>query len=157
MICWIIYWSCISGMIHIISTCKTIVYIVESLDLVGVGYLHVSCNSASSLAASSLASPAAHGFILVWGCWVLLCYIGGVNQLDSLATSLLGSVADSLPWAFSLLLKCCLYFPLVLGWGRDIDDGWNPICFPVWGAVRALRCIVCFLRGGLVVSYLILI
>ena len=84
------------------------------------------CSSASSLVASSLASLAAHGFILVWGGWVLVCYIEGVTKLDILAASLLVSVTDSLPWVLSLLLKSCLYLTLVMGWGQDVDGGWNP-------------------------------
>ena len=96
---------------------------MESLDIVGVGCLHVSFSSESSLVGSSSASLAAHGLIIVWGGWVLLCYIGGVTKLYRLAASPLGSVSDSLPWAFSLLLKQRLSFPLVLGRGRDIDGG----------------------------------
>ena len=126
MICWIGYWECIFGVIHIISTCKKIVWIVEYIYLVGRGCLHVSCSSVSSTAASSSTSPDAHRLILVWGCWVLVCYIGGVNKLDRLAASPLGSVTDSLPWALLLLPKHCLSFPLVLGRRQDIDGGWNP-------------------------------
>ena len=79
---------------------------MESFDPVGVGCLYVSCSSASSLAESSAATPAAHGLLcLVWGSWVLVFYIGGVYELESLAASLLGSVAESLPWALYLMLN----------------------------------------------------
>ena len=78
---------------------------MKYIYLVGVGRLHVSCSSVSALAASSLASPAAHGLILVWESWVIVCYIGGVTKLERLNASPLGYVSDSLPWALSLLLK----------------------------------------------------
>ena len=133
---------------------------MESLDLVGVGRLHVSCSSVSPLAESSsasLASPAAHGFILVWEVWVLVFYIGGVTKLDRLVASPLGSILDYLHWALSLFLKRRLSCPLVMGWGRYIDGGWNTRFWLVRRSVRALRCIVCCLRGGLVVSYFRLI
>ena len=153
MICWISYWACAARVVHIISTCKTIVYIVEYLDLVGVGYMNVSCCSEYYLAASSSAYPDDHRFIPVWGGWVLVCYIGGMNKLDRLAASPLVSVVDSLHWALSLMLKCCFSFPLVLVRGQDIDGGRNPSCWLVWHVVRNLRCIVFCLRGGLVVYY----
>ena len=92
------YWTCVSGVIHIISTCKTVFYIVKSLYLVGVDHLHVFYSSVSSLAESSLDSPAAHGFILVWWFYVLVCYIGGVTKMDRLMASYLGSVLYYLPW-----------------------------------------------------------
>ena len=101
---------------------------MESLDLVGVDSLHVSCSSTSSLSASSSASLAAHGLILVWGGWLLVFYIGVVTKMERLAAYLLGSVADYLPWVLSLFLKCCLYCPLVLGQGYEIDGGWNTRC-----------------------------
>ena len=63
---------------------------------------------------------------------MLVYYIGGVNKLDRLAASPLGSVTDSLPWALLLLPKHRLSFPLVLGRRRDIDGGWNPGCWTVW-------------------------
>ena len=94
---------------------------------IGVGCLYISFSSVSSLAASSLAYPSAHGLILVWGGWVLVCYIGGgVTKLDRLAASTLGFILDYIPWALSLLLKRRLSCPLVLGRGQDIDGGWNP-------------------------------
>ena len=96
---------------------KKIVYIVEYLDLVGLGRLHVSLSSVYSLVDSSLASTANHGLILVWGGWVLLRYIGGVTKLDRLAASPLGSDTDSLPWAVSLLLELCFSCPFGAGPG----------------------------------------
>ena len=36
---------------------------------------------------------------------MLVCYIGVATKMDRLASSSLGSVLDSLPWALSLLLK----------------------------------------------------
>ena len=79
---------------------------------------------------------------------MLVFYIGGVNKLDRLATSPLGSVAESLPWALLLLPKHRLSCPLVLGRRRDIDGGWNPGCWTVWCVVRTLSCIVCCMGGG---------
>ena len=99
---------------------------MEYIDLVGVVCLHVSCYSASSLVEPYLASPDSHGLILILGGWVLACYIRGVTKMDRLAASPLGSVADSLPWELSLLLKHRFTCPLVLGQGRDIDGGLNP-------------------------------
>ena len=55
--------ACVSGVISIISTCKTIMNIVEAFDIVGVGRLHVSCYSASSLPACSAATLDAHGLL----------------------------------------------------------------------------------------------
>ena len=136
-------WACVAGVIHIIPTCKKRVQSVESCVSVGVGSLHVSCSSESSLAESSTATSAAHGLLcLVWGGWVLVYNIGGVDKLDNLSASLLGSVADSLPWEFSLLLKRCLSYPFVLVWGMDVDGGWNARFWMVQRVVHALRLII---------------
>ena len=56
-------WTCGAGVIEIIFTCKAIVQILEAFDFVGVGRPHVSCSSASSLAAFSAASTSDHGFL----------------------------------------------------------------------------------------------
>ena len=111
-------WACVAGVIHIIPTCKKIVQIVESFDIVGVGCLYVSCSYASSFTASYAATLDAHGLLcLVWGGWVLVCYIEGVDELYRLAASPLGSDTDSLPWAVSLLLELCFSCPFGAGPG----------------------------------------
>ena len=121
-------WACVSGVIKFISTCKTIVQIVRVFNFFGLGLLHVYCSFASSLAACSVATPAEHGLLwMVWGGLVLICYIGRVAERYRLASSPLGSVADPLSWALSLMLKLCLSCPLVLGRGWDVGGGWNTI------------------------------
>ena len=131
---------------------------MELFDLVGVGCLHVYCASISSLAESYAVTLAAHGLTcLVWVVWVMVCYIGGVDELDILAASPLGSIADSLSGALYLLLKRRFPCPLVLEWGRDVDGGRNTICWMVWRVVRVLWHIVCYLTRRLVVSYLHLV
>ena len=144
---------CVARLIHIISSCKTIVDIVKLLDLVGVDCLNIFFSYASSFAASSLAFPNSHGLILVWGGWMMVCYIGVVNKLDRLLASTLISFADSLPSALSLLLKHRFSFPLVLGQWQDIYGGCNPIYLLMRHVVHALRHIVFCLRMGLVVYY----
>ena len=84
----------------------------------------------------------------------MLCYIGVVAKMYRLQASLLGLVAESLPWALSLLLKLRLSCPLVLGWGRDVDGWWNTRYWLVRCRVRAPRHIVCYIRRGWVVYYL---
>ena len=103
MICWIGYWEYVSGVIQIIRTNKTIVYIVKSLYLVGLVRLLVFCSPISYLVASSSASPTTNGLIMVWGGWVLVRYIWGVTKLNKLSASPLEFVYDSIYWEFS----CC--------------------------------------------------
>ena len=123
-----------------------------------MGRLHVSYSSTSSLAEYYVATPVDHGFpFLVWGGWVLVFYIGGVAELDRLAASLLGSVAESISWALSLLLKIFLSCPLVMDRGWDVDGGWNTRYWLVRRVVRDLWHILCYLKMGLVVYYLQLI
>ena len=131
---------------------------MESLDLVGVGRLHVSCSSAYYLATPSTAALCAlpgHPWVTVtdMGGWVMVFYIGGIAELDRLAASLLVSVAESLPWALSLMLKRRLSCPLVLVRGRDVDGGWDSSFCLVRNVVLDLRQILGHQRRGLVVSY----
>ena len=127
---------------------------MESFDRVGVGCLYVSCSYASSFTASYAATLDAHGLLcLVWGGWVLVCYIEGVDELYRLAASPLGYVMDLLPWALYLLPKLRLSCTLVLGQGQDVDGGFNASCWLVRRVVCALMRIVCYLRRRLVVSY----
>ena len=129
-------------------------HVNNSLDC-GI-YWYCRCGSSASflflrvfLGGVLLGLPGRHGFILVWGGgWLLICYIGGVTKLDRLVASPLGSILDYLHWALSLFLKRRLSCPLVMGWGRYIDGGWNTRFWLVRRSVRALRCIVCCLRGG---------
>ena len=83
----------------------------------------------------------------------MVCYIGVVDELDRLATSPLGSIADPLSWELSLLLKRRFPFPLVLGRGWYIYGGWNDSFWMVRRVVRALWRVVCYLRRELVFYY----
>ena len=78
-------------------------------------------------------------------------------ELYRLASPLLGSVVDYLPWELSLLLKHFFSCPLVLGRGQDVDGGRNDRFWTVRRVVHALSLIVCYLKRGLVVSYLQLV
>ena len=84
---------------------------------------------------------------------MLLCYIGGVDELERLLAYPLVSIADLIFWVLSLLLKCRLSCPLVLGRGWDVDGGWNSSCWLLPCVVRALWRVVCYLRRVLMVSY----
>ena len=72
-------WAYLSGVINIISICKTIVQIVEAFGFFGVGRLYVSCSSAYFLAVCSVVTPAVHVLLcLAWGGLLLVYHIGGV-------------------------------------------------------------------------------
>ena len=127
---------------------------MEYLDLVGVGRIHFSFSSASSLTAPSTASLAAHGLMcLVWGGLVSGMLYWGSGWNGQVGGFLVGICCILASLGVVPASETSLVLSIGAGPGAGVYGGWNSILWLVRCVVTAPRLIVGYPMWLLVVSY----